>query len=193
MRAHKCLTAGLTVLALLAIAAHSADAQTTAVGPYYATPSWDQTIACTSTSACPRFVVLSNFANQAVLDRETGLVWQRTPNQTSVSWLSATQDCRSQVIAHRAGWRLPNADEFESLLDDSSGGSLTLPPGHPFQGVTSSAFYWTETSREGATDNDGLAYVMGFSSQFAPVGAFIKMNAGPRTWCVRGPGGVPSQ
>jgi hypothetical protein len=33
-------------------------------GPYYATPSWDQTL-----PANTRFVVLSNFANAAMLDR----------------------------------------------------------------------------------------------------------------------------
>src|SRR5262249_23927325 len=44
------------------------------VGRYYATPSWDQTL-----PASTRFIVLSNFNSQAVLDRETGLVWERTP------------------------------------------------------------------------------------------------------------------
>jgi hypothetical protein len=49
---------------------------------YYANPSWDQQLACTSTSNCPRFVVLSNWIDAnfpsggaAVVDRETGLVW----------------------------------------------------------------------------------------------------------------------
>jgi hypothetical protein len=40
-------------------------AQTVAAGPYYATPSWDQTLACTASATCPRFIVLSNFNNEA--------------------------------------------------------------------------------------------------------------------------------
>ena len=53
-------------------------AQTVANGPYYATPSWDQTL-----PANTRFIVLANFDNQAVLDRETGLVWHRAPSTAS--------------------------------------------------------------------------------------------------------------
>jgi hypothetical protein len=44
-------------------------------GPYYATPSWDQKL------GYQRFICLTDWNNQAVLDRETGLVWQRAPVQ----------------------------------------------------------------------------------------------------------------
>jgi hypothetical protein len=46
-------TLGCIVVATLAFAASPANAQTTANGPYYATPSWDQTLpnfACCSSS-----------------------------------------------------------------------------------------------------------------------------------------------
>src|SRR5262245_20100473 len=67
---------------------HSVRAQTTSVGPYYATPSWDQTVPCTSPSNCPRFVVLANFNSEAVLDRETRLVWERAPSTSTFPWSS---------------------------------------------------------------------------------------------------------
>jgi hypothetical protein len=54
-------------------------AQTSMNGPYYANPSWDQQF-----PAAQRFIVLSNWNNEAVLDRETGLVWQRNPNPSLV-------------------------------------------------------------------------------------------------------------
>src|SRR5262249_41951206 len=57
-------------------ASTSASAQTVTNGPYYASPSWDQTLACSALANCPRFVVLANMNNDAVLDRETGLVWE---------------------------------------------------------------------------------------------------------------------
>src|SRR5262249_54800244 len=44
----------------------------TAVGTYFVPPSWSPTLA-----ASARFVILSNFSSDAVLDRETGLVWAR--------------------------------------------------------------------------------------------------------------------
>src|SRR5258706_4372951 len=57
---------GLVVLGSLWLAAGPAAAD--AVGPYYATPSWDQTLAVST-----RFIVLSNMNGDAVLDRETGI------------------------------------------------------------------------------------------------------------------------
>ncbi len=67
-------TLALIGLGLATFAVTPAHAQTTAPGPYYATPSWDQTLPSNT-----RFIVLSNMNSEAVLDRETGLVWQRSP------------------------------------------------------------------------------------------------------------------
>src|SRR5438034_7075222 len=67
-------TLGLMVLALVGFAANPAGAATTAAGPYYANPSWDQTLPSST-----RFIVLSNMNSEAVMDRETGLVWERSP------------------------------------------------------------------------------------------------------------------
>ena len=109
-----------------------ANAQTTAAGPYYATPSWDQTMPASS-----RFVVLSNFNSEAVLDRETGLVWQRTPQRVTASTIQsdAVQDCSGARTGGRAGWRVPTIYELGSLFDPANLGAL--PPisiGHPFTG-----------------------------------------------------------
>src|ERR1043166_5397663 len=118
---------GLIVAALLS-SAHPGRAQTTAVGPYYATPSWDQTI-----PAASRFVVLSNFNNQAVLDRETGLVWQRSPlvvagsGDKSFSYLQAWSLCLTDSNGTpRLGWRLPSYTEFATLLDPTL--AIGFPP-----------------------------------------------------------------
>jgi len=102
---------------------------TVAVGPYYATPSWDQTF-----PAATRFIVLSNMNNEAVLDRETGLVWQRTPiltlNHDNRGIPSI--NCSLAVTGGRQGWRL-RVDEIVTLADTSNNQSfqLHLPPGHP--------------------------------------------------------------
>src|SRR4029434_6752790 len=72
-------------------------AQTTAPGPYYATPSWDQTL-----PASNRRIVLTNFNIQAVLDRETGLVWERTPGlDTNIFQRADTFLCNFKNIGGR--------------------------------------------------------------------------------------------
>ena len=44
---------------VLCSTATTARAQTTGVGPYYVSPSWDQTLQCDTPATCPRFIVLS--------------------------------------------------------------------------------------------------------------------------------------
>src|SRR5215510_13153561 len=84
------LTLSLVVLALAVPYASSAAAQASVqlTGPYYATPAWDQTLASST-----RFLILIGFSNQAVLDRETGLVWQRSPDTAPTTWLNARKGC----------------------------------------------------------------------------------------------------
>jgi hypothetical protein len=157
-----------------------AEAQTVAPGPYYATPSWDQTLTCTAAATCPRFVVLSNFNDEAVLDRETGLVWQRTPSVQSFTWFDGLKECRKLTIGNRRGWRMPTLDELASLLDPSQGG-VKLPPGHPFQGVDINDFFWTATTLE---FNTAFAWLVIPSTN--DFGTNTKAVIGDQLWCVRG-------
>src|SRR5437762_1672397 len=127
---------GFIVLGMIAFAANPAGAAT-AAGPYYATPSWDQTM-----PASTRFIVLSNMNSEAVLDRESGLVWEQSPS-TSSSWLIASRHCVDLSAGGRRGWRLPTIQELLSLVDPSVAlPGPNLPSGHPFNNVQSSA-YWS--------------------------------------------------
>ena len=117
------------VIISLGLTASTALAQTTANGPYYATPSWDQTLPSNT-----RFIVLLNMNSEAVLDRETGLVWEKSPSQTTRNWNDSIEHCSVRNTGGRMGWRLPTMPELFSLVDPSQS-SPALPVGHPFLGV----------------------------------------------------------
>src|ERR1700712_2798406 len=121
----------LLAAAAIALGTGASAQTTTAAGPYYATPSWDQTL-----PGATRLVLLSNFNNQAVLDRETGLVWLTFAQS---SWFpgALTSErsldyCASQSAGYRMGFRSPSASELASVLDLSTG-MPWLPAGHPFE------------------------------------------------------------
>src|SRR5580765_175136 len=108
-------TVGILSLVLMTAAAKTADAQTI---PSNSNPSWDLQLRCDQ-AQCPRFVVLSKFDDAAVLDRETGLVWERTPSPNQLDWSNAQFQCNRLTVGNRKGWRLPTVQELASLLDPS--------------------------------------------------------------------------
>jgi hypothetical protein len=118
----------------------------------------------------------------AVLDRETGLVWERTPSQVlgapwpDASWPDAIEACLAKVVANRKGWRLATLEELFSLVDETQS-NPALPPGHPFGSLSSS---WSATSRPADTS---WAYFLNFGTGNA--GSTVKTTA-TRFLCVRG-------
>lgn len=91
-------------------------------------------------SASERYVVLSQFDNQAVLDRETQLVWQRSV-RSAAEWFMARNTCYASGTGGRHGWRLPSLSELSSV--GGTGG--VLPAGHPFQNVPAGTYFWSTT------------------------------------------------
>src|SRR5688572_32164101 len=111
MQTLRTLTVGFFVAMMMALGAGPAQAQTTSNGPYYAEPAWDQKLQCDTQATCPRFIVLSNWSSAAVLDRETGLVWERSPATTEHRWTnlggptppSTTLDARRECTTRTVG------------------------------------------------------------------------------------------
>jgi uncharacterized protein DUF1566 len=185
MQTRRTLTLGCFVATMMGIGAGPAQAVTSA-GPYYAEPSWDQKLQCDTQATCPRFIVLSNWSSAAVLDRETGLVWERSPDATPRTWIQAISDCAGREVGGRKGWHLPMQEQLATLVDttgtgvDVIGNPVKLPDGHPFQNVRS-ALYWSAT-----TDADAptLAWFVFFGNGNAGT-SVVKTNGNP-VWCVRG-------
>ena len=123
--------------------------------------------------------------NQAVLDLETGLVWELSPLATTHTWVDARPECLRREVGGKMGWRLPSIHELMSLLvPGNPAGSPDLPTGHPFANVQPT-FYWSATT---AAHFPVFAWTPNFSD-----GALIsndKTVSFP-IWCVRG-GGISS-
>jgi hypothetical protein len=175
---------GVVLFAFASVAAVPAVAQTTAPGPYYAKPSWDQKLQCDTRATCPRFIVLSNWNSDAVLDRETGLVWERSPSTSTFDWRFAQFHCNELAVGNRIGWRLPTLQELASLADPSQ--VPAFPPGHPFNNVQSSTYFSATTNVFAA----GLAWVVLFDSGRV---ADSDKESTFLAWCVRGGQGVDPQ
>jgi len=178
---------GLGVLTL-ALVASPAAAQTTANGPYYATPSWDQTLPSST-----RFIVLSNMASAAVLDRETGLVWQQSPGTNgSANWAAAVDGCLSVATGGRMGWRLPSAEELLTVWDPGTGtlfaGAPFTLPSDPFG--QAAANFWTATAFAENTPAAAVE-ILFVAGNTTPVIEQPK-TLGLNFWCVRGNKGTQS-
>lgn len=140
--------------------------------------SWDKVVKPNA-----RFAVLSSFGGEAVLDQETQLVWERAPSTVAVAWPDARLACANRDAGGRLGWRLPTFYELASLVDPAVASNLAnpaLPPGHPFQGISGSA-YWTSTTH---ALNADFAWHVNFGLRDLSVSA--KQSALLFVWCVRG-------
>ncbi len=114
----------------------------------------------------------------AVLDNETGLVWERSPDTTTRTWTSAISHCYTREIGGSKGWHLPTIEEIASLIDDTQP-APTLPSGHPFINVQSS-FYWSSITNAGLTT---VAWGVNF---FDGVVGSVNKAFNRHVWCVRG-------
>jgi hypothetical protein len=134
-------------------------------------PSWYQKL-----SANKRFSVVLNGA--AVLDKETGLVWEKNPSSDTQTWLYGFDNCYTRNVGGRKGWRLPSIEELNSLVDTTTI-NPALPSGHPFGNIQLS-LYWTVNIN--LKNNQQVWYV-----DFASGNSGTDFKTSSRfIWCVRG-------
>jgi hypothetical protein len=132
-----------------------------------------------------RFKVVMN--GEAVLDKETCLVWEKSPVSGPRSWKNAPGFCYTVNVGGRKGWRLPTVEELASLIDPNAIGAPFLPSGHPFIGIkfddgpAPQINYWTATTD--IVDPDVTAWVVDFGAPFVTSDNKVDNN---EIWCVRG-------
>lgn len=137
-------------------------------------PTWSQIL-----PDAQRFQLV--LGDAAVLDKETGLVWEKSPGTRNMTWQGAMSQCQNKTMGNRKGWRMPTVEELASLVDPSvSSPGPTLPNGHPFIYNVQSITYWSATTTVGDTT---YAWAVVFSN--GGVFGFDKTDNG-YVWCVRG-------
>lgn len=101
-------------------------------------PTWSQIL-----PSSERFELV--MGDEAVLDKETGLVWQRMAGLVAYRWDQAcNQQPYNTLCGGRLGWRLPTVVELSTLVDKGQS-SPALPIGHPFIFSVYNYELWTAT------------------------------------------------
>ena len=149
-------------------------ALTSAASTGYQTLRWDN-----NNPSATRFVVLASFNNQAVLDKNTGLVWEQAPSTATGNWGNAITYCADKSVGGTRGWRLPSVIELMSVQDPS-----LAPPFVPAPVFTNvqSVDYWSASV---VVEIPSDAWTVSFigDTRFANKndrGGFVP------AWCVRG-------
>jgi len=139
-------------------------------------PAWSQKL-----PGAMRFVLVLD--DEAVLDKETGLVWERIVSQPYMSWYDAVAYCTILTKGGRSGWHLATIEQLTSLLDksvSSTPGVPKLPEGHPFS-IQIGGGFWSATSD---AENVNAVWFVGFGSgNIVPNSAKTSLR---QAWCVRG-------
>ena len=100
-------------------------------------------------------------ANGTVSDQLTGLVWLKNAGCFSPSDWSTALTAANQLASGSCGlsdgstagqWRMPNANELESLVDVSRA-NPAISSGHPFANINLAKAYWTSTTYTALTTN----------------------------------------
>jgi hypothetical protein len=137
--------------------------------------SWDQKF----NQASKRFLVLPAFNGEAVLDKETQLVWHRGASFTPRNWHDSRDICLTSDVGGRAGWRLPTYVELATLFSD---GRILLE-GHPFANILDNQYFWSATT----SSTDGSS---AYSLRLSPEKHTWQQSkvANAQRLCVRGAG-----
>lgn len=158
-------------------------------------PTWSQIL-----PASERFEDV--MGGEAVLDKETGLVWAKDANLAMTSgysstgtmnWYQAVDYCRNLDIASRKGWRLPSIEELSSLMDTSQTGAPAVPSG-VFDNVQCACCvgYWSCTTDKHSSD---YAWLVWMDSGLVWADTEVPSNGGGSyyVWPVRGGLGYAGQ
>jgi hypothetical protein len=108
-------------------------------------------------------------ADGTIKDNLTGLVWQKTPNTSTLTWEQALVYTEGLTLAGASDWRLPNIKELQSINDERIVNPSVSPTYFTTIGIKN---YWSSTSLPNQTTR---AWYM--STQFGITTYDLKTNA----------------
>lgn len=107
--------------------------------------------------------------NETILDKATGLTWQKGDSQQQMDFPSALAYCENLNLAGTDNWRLPNVKELQSIVDYTrSPASSSSPAIDPIFETTKIANeakqkdyanYWSSTTHQSMRGGKAAAYV----------------------------------
>jgi hypothetical protein len=146
--------------------------------------SWHRVLTGDDSSPCANERFRCVMSDDAVLDNETGLVWERQPSIDAKDFQSAIRACHTVSIGNRYGWRLPTISELMTLADASTIDGF--PGGHPFV-LPVTDIFWSSTV-------DPTSSTRGFRVDFDQKAATDDpQETAWNYWCVRAPSGPDNQ
>lgn len=89
-----------------------------------------------------------------VLDRDTGLTWQRSLDASSYTWAEAATYCNNLQLAGQSDWRLPSIQELQTIVDESNVDPAIDTTAFP---NTLSSVFWSSSPH--ADDSSSAWYV----------------------------------
>lgn len=123
----------------------------------------------------------------SILDAATGLVWQKSDDGIARNWEEALAYCEGLALDGSSDWRLPNAKEFQSIVDytrapDATDPGRRGPALDPLFGISDpEGWFWTSTTHlEGPSSSAAVYITFGQATGF--------MGSGPTLMNVHGAG-----
>ena len=86
--------------------------------------------------------------DEIITDSETGLIWQKTYDETKKKWSDALAYCENLTYAGYSDWRLPNINELLSLVNYEEYDPASDFPDMP------SEYFWSSSTRLSAISYD---------------------------------------
>lgn len=95
--------------------------------------------AAVATPVVSRYFVDTN----AVIDKNTGLMWQRDHASSGMGWVQALQYCEGLTTDGYTDWRLPNMKELLTLVDESAASPAIDADAFP---GTPASWFWSSSA-----------------------------------------------
>lgn len=92
----------------------------------------------------PRFVTGTEIESNCITDNLTGLMWKKNLNYNTYKWYEALDYANNLNLCGYSDWRIPNINEFRSLINYGISSQVSWLSSQGFSGLTDD-LYWTST------------------------------------------------